>query len=55
MQSRDKIKRAAIKNKTPPPVSFYKHIRNNINKLNSDPKKQYFSEIISKAKGIMKE
>ena len=44
MQSRDKIKKVAIKSKSPLPMSSYRHIRNITNKQNSELKKQYFSE-----------
>ena len=40
MQSRDKVKRAAIKGKSLLLMSSYRHIKNKINMLNSELKKQ---------------
>ena len=42
MQSRDKIKKAAIKSKSPLLMSSYRHSRNKINKLNSELKSNTF-------------
>ena len=55
MQSRNKVKRAAIKNNSALLMSSYRHIRNKINKQKTELRKQYFSERISQAKGNMKE
>ena len=55
MQSRDKLKKTAVKSKSPLLISSYRHIRNKINKQNSELDRQCFSERISEAKGDMKE
>ena len=55
IRSRDKLKKAAVKNKSLLLMSSYRHIRNKINKQNSELKRQYFSEKLAQAKGNMKE
>ena len=55
IRSRDKLKKAAVKSKSLILMSSYRHIRNKINKQNSELKRQYFSERLAQAKGNMKE
>ena len=55
IRSRDKLKKAAVKSKSLLLMSSYRHIRNKINKQNSELKRQYFSERLAQAKGNMKE
>ena len=38
----DKVNIAAIKNKPPLLMSLYRHVRNKMNKLNTELEKQYF-------------
>ena len=55
IRGRDKLKKAALKSKSQLLMSSYRHIRNKINKQNSELKRQYFSERLVQAKGNMKE
>ena len=55
MISRDRLKKAAIKNKSPAQMSAYRHLRNQVNCLNSKLKKEYFTNRIKSAEGNMKE
>ena len=55
MKCRDKLKKAAIKGHSQLLMSSYRHVRNKVNKLNIDLKRQYFSEKITQHEGNMKE
>ena len=55
IRSRDKLKKASVKSRSLILMSSYRHIRNKINKQNSELKRQYFSERLAQAKGNMKE
>ena len=55
IKSRDKLKLAASKNKSPLLMNFYRNLRNKVNSLNTKLKRQYFSTRVSRFKGNMKE
>ena len=55
MVARDRLKKAALKNKSPILMDSYRQIRNRVNSLNIQLKKQYFSTKISECRGNMKE
>ena len=55
MIARDRLKKAALKNKSPILMDSYRQIRNRVNSLNIQLKKQYFSTQISECRGNMKE
>ena len=55
MITRDRLKKAALKNKSPILMDSYRQIRNRVNSLNIQLKKQYFSTKISECRGNMKE
>ena len=55
IRSRDKLKKVAVKSKSLILMSSYRHIRNKINKQNSELKRQYFSERLAQAKVNMEE
>ena len=55
IRGRDKLKKAALKSKSQLLKSSYRHIRNTINKQNSELKRQYFSERLVQVTGNMKE
>ena len=55
MISRGRLKKAAVKHKSPTMMCSYKAIRNKVNGLNIKLKKQYFAHKISECKGDMKE
>ena len=55
MMTRDRLKKAACKSKSPILMDSYRQARNKVNSLNIQLKKQYFSTKISECKGNMKE
>ena len=55
MKSRDRLKKAAIKHKSPAMMGRYKTARNKVNNLNVTLKSQYFTNKIIDCKGNMKE
>ena len=55
MQIRDKLKNSAIKGKSPILMDSYRQIRNNVNTLYVQLKKQHYTNRISACKGNMKE
>ena len=55
MKSRDRLKKAAIKHKSPAMMGRYKTARNKVNNLNVTLKRQYFTNKIIECKGNMKE
>ena len=55
MKSRDKLKKAAVKNKSSSLMEDYRKVRNRVNSLNILLKQQYFMDKISENKGNMKE
>ena len=55
MKSRDKLKNAAVKNKSSSLMEDYRKVRNRVNSLNSLLKQQYFINKISENRGNMKE
>ena len=55
MMTRDRLKKAALKSKSPILMDSYRQARNRVNSLNVQLKKQYFSAKISECKGNMKE
>ena len=55
MMTRDRLKKAACKSKSPILMDSYREARNKVNSLNIQLKKQYFSTKISECKGNMKE
>ena len=55
MQTRDRLKKAALKSKSTILMDAYRQARNKANSVNIKLKKQYFSTKISECKGNMKE
>ena len=55
IESRDKLKLAARKNKSTLLMSSYRHLRNKVNSLNTKLKRQYFATRVYKFKGNMLE
>ena len=55
MKSRDRLKKAAVKHKSPAMMRSYKIFRNKVNCRNFTLKKQYFKQKIIECKGNMKE
>ena len=55
MKSKDKLKKVAVKHKSPAMMSCYKKARNAVNNHNVSLKKQYFTNKIIEHKGNMKE
>ena len=55
MRTRDKLKKSAVKSKSPILMDSYRQIRNKVNALNVLLKKQYYTNRISACKGNMKE
>ena len=55
MQTRDKLKRAAAKRKSQFLMDSYRQVRNKVNVLNIQLKKQYYTNKISACQGNMKE
>ena len=53
IESRDKLKLAACKNKSTLLMSSYRHLRNKVNSLNTKLKRQYFATRVYKFKGNM--
>ena len=46
-RSRDRLKKAAVRGDSQLLFSSYRHVRKKMNKLDNEPKKQYFSEKIT--------
>ena len=55
MRSRDKLKKAAVASKSPLLMASYRQIRNKVNTLNVQLKRQYYTNKISACEGNMKE
>ena len=55
MRTRDKLKTAALKNKSPIIMDSYRHVRNRVNFLNKQLKKQHYTNKISSNKGSLKD
>ena len=55
MRTRDKLKKSAVKSKSPILMDSYRQIRNKVNALNVLLKKQYYTNRISACKGNTKE
>ena len=55
MQTRDKLKKAAAKRKSQFLIDSYRQVRNKVNVLNIQLKKQYYTNKISACQGNMKE
>ena len=55
MRTRDKLKKSAVKGKSPILMDSYRQIRNNFNALNIQLKKQQYTNRIAACKGNMKE
>ena len=55
MRTRDKLKKSAVKSKSAPLLDSYRHVRNKVNALNTQQKKEYYNNKISACKGNMKE
>ena len=55
MQTRDKLKKAAAKRKSQFLMDSYRQVRNKVNVLNIQLKKQYYTNKISACQGNMKE
>ncbi len=55
IRTRDRIKKAAVRQKSQLLMNSYRQLRNKVNKLNISLKKQYFSEKILLHEGNMKE
>ena len=55
MRTRDKLKTAALKNKSPIIMDSYRHVRNRVNFLNKQLKKQHYTNKISSNKGNLKD
>ena len=55
MRTRDKLKKSAVKGKSPILMASYRRIRNKVNALNVRLKKQHYTDRISECKGNMKE
>ena len=51
---RDKLKKQAIRSKSELLMQSYKHIRNKVNKLNGDLKRDYFTQKITSCEGDLK-
>ena len=51
MRTRDQLKRSAIKSKSAPLLDSYRHVRNKVNALNTQQKKEYYNNKISACKG----
>ena len=55
IQTRDRLKKAAVKCNSQILMASYKQVRNRVNSLNLTLKRQYFSEKLSMQQGNMKE
>ena len=55
MRTRDKLKKSAVKGKSPILMDSYRQIRNKVKALNGQLKKQHYTNRISACKGNMKE
>ena len=55
MRTRDRLKKAAAKRKSSLLMDSYRHVRNKVNVLNIQLKKQYYTNKISACQGNMKE
>ena len=54
MLTRDRLKKAALKSKSPILMNSYRHARNGVNSLNIQLKRQYFTRRMSECKENMK-
>ena len=55
MQTRDKLNKSAVKSKSALLWDSYRHVRNKVNALNTQQKKEYYNNKISACQGNMKE
>ena len=55
MHTRDKLKKSAVKSKSPNLMDSYRKIRNKVNALNVQLKKKHYTNRISACKGNTKE
>ena len=55
MRDRDKLKKTAVKSGSPNLMSAYRQLRNKVNKMNVELKRQYFSDKILQFEGNMKD
>ena len=55
MRTRDKLKKSTVKGKSPILMDSYRQIRNQVNALNFQLKKQHYTNRIAACKGILKE
>ena len=55
IRERDKLKKELIKHNSSPLMESCRKIRNKVNRININPKGQYFSERIIQAQGNMEE
>ena len=55
IRSRDKLKKAAVKSGSPLLLASYRHVRNKVNRLNIDLKREYITTKIQSSQGDMKE
>ena len=55
MRTRDKLKKSAVKSKSALLWDSYRQVRNKVNSLNTQQKKEYYNNRISACKGTMKE
>ena len=55
MRTRDKLKKSAVKGESPILMDSYRQIRNKVDALNVQLKKQYYNNRIAACKGNMKE
>ena len=55
MRTRDKLKKSAVKGKSAPLLDSYRHVRNKVNALNTQQKKEYYNNKISACQGNMEE
>ena len=55
MRTRDKLKRSVVKSKSALLRDSYRQVRNKVNSLDTQQKKEYYNNKISECKGNMKE
>ena len=53
-KARDKLKKQAIRTKSELLMKSYRHVRNQVNKLNRELKREYFTHKIASCKGDLK-
>ena len=54
MRTRDKLKKSTVKSKSALAMESYRQVRNRVNSLNKQLKKEYFTNKISSCKGNTK-